>query len=70
VKLQRILTRFSATCGQSVLRSPLFPELAGCAATCEPVGRLVRLSRFTWKDGMGTAHNAFPGSEFIRSSDA
>ena len=28
------------------------------------------MSRFEWKDGVGIAYNAFPGSEFIRSTDA
>lgn len=65
-----VLTRFSATCGQTVLRSHRMPEWYGNAVTCEPVGRLIRMSRFEWKDGRGVAHNAFPGSEFIRSSDA
>lgn len=65
-----VLTRFSATCGQTVLRSHRMPEWYGNAVTCEPVGRLIRMSRFEWKDGVGVAHNAFPGREFIRSSDA
>ena len=64
------LTSFSATCGQSVLRSAAFPQWHGNAVTCEPVGRLIRMSRFEWKDGAGVAHNAFPGSEFIRGTDA
>lgn len=67
---QLILTKFSSCCGQTVLRSPLMPEFYGNLVTCEPVGRLMRMSRFEWNDGLGTAHNAFPGSEFIRSSDA
>jgi mono/diheme cytochrome c family protein len=66
---QRVLTQFSACCGQTVLRSHLMPEFHGHVVTCEPVGRLVRLSRIEWRDGLGTAHNAFPGREFIRSSD-
>ncbi len=70
VKRQAQLTNFSATCGQTVLRSPLFPTWYGNAVTCEPVGRLIRMSRFSWKDGQGMAHNAFPGSEFIRGKDA
>jgi mono/diheme cytochrome c family protein len=70
VKRQAQLTNFSATCGQTVLRSPLFPQWYGNAVTCEPVGRLIRMSNFTWKDGQGTAHNTFPGSEFIRGRDA
>lgn len=64
-----VLTRFSATCGQTVLRSHRMPAWYGNAVTCEPVGRLIRMSRFEWKDGVGIAHNAFPGSEFIRSTD-
>lgn len=70
VERQAQLTHFSATCGQSVVRSPLFPEWQGNALGCEPVGRLIRMTRFTWQDGQGTAHNAFPRSEFIRARDA
>jgi mono/diheme cytochrome c family protein len=67
---QHVLTEFSACCGQSMLRSPLFPDWYGFMATCEPVGRLIRLSKFSWENGQGTADNAFPKSEFIRSTDA
>lgn len=67
---QHVLTEFSACCGQSMLRSPLFPQFYGHMATCEPVGRLIRLSKFSWNEGHGVAENAFPQSEFIRSTDA
>ncbi len=67
---QRILRDFSACCGQTVLRSHLMPEFYGRVVTCEPVGRLLRMSRIDWKDGLGVADNAFPKSEFIRSTDA
>ncbi len=67
---QRVLRDFSACCGQSVLRSPLMPEFYGHVATCEPVGRLIRMSTIDWKDGLGIADNSFPKSEFIRSTDA
>jgi mono/diheme cytochrome c family protein len=70
VERQAQLTSFSATCGQSVVRSPLFPEWHGNSLGCEPVGRLIRMTRFSWENGKGTAHNAFPGSEFVRSTDA
>ena len=70
VKRQAQLVSFSATCGQTVVRSAAFPEWHGNAVTCEPVGRLIRMSRFEWKDGAGIAFNAFPGSEFIRGTDA
>jgi type 1 glutamine amidotransferase/mono/diheme cytochrome c family protein len=46
------------------------PQWYGCAVTCEPAGRLLRMTRVEWNNGVGTAHNAFPGSEFIRSRDA
>ena len=70
VKRQAQLLSFSATCGQSVVRSAVFPQWQGNSVGCEPVGRLIRMSRFEWKDGAGVAHNAFPSSEFVRSSDA
>jgi mono/diheme cytochrome c family protein len=69
VERQAQLTHFSAACGQSVVRSPLFPEWQGNSLGCEPVGRLIRMTRYSWQDGQGTAHNAFPGSEFIRAKD-
>lgn len=69
-KRQITITKFTGCCGQSMLRSSLMPEFYGHLVTCEPVGRLLRMSRFEWKDGLSTAHNAFPGSEFIRSTDA
>jgi mono/diheme cytochrome c family protein len=67
---QRILTEFSASCGQTVLRSDLMPEFYGRVVTCEPVGRLLRMSTVTWNDGLGVVDNSFPKSEFIRSTDA
>ena len=67
---QRVLKDFSACCGQTVLRSPLMPEFYGRVVTCEPVGRFMRMSTIAWKDGLGVADNAFPKSEFIRSTDA
>lgn len=67
---QHILNKFSSCCGQTVLRSHLMPEFYSNMITCEPVGRLIRMTRFDWKDGLGTAHNAYPNSEFIRSTDA
>lgn len=67
---ERILRNLSACCGQTVLRSHLMPEFYGRVVTCEPVGRFLRMSRIDWKDGLGIADNAFPRSEFIRSTDA
>ncbi len=70
VERQTQLTHFSAACGQSVVRSPLFPEWYGNSLGCEPVGRLIRMTRYSWQDGKGTAHNALPGNEFVRAKDA
>jgi putative heme-binding domain-containing protein len=67
---QRILRHHSASCGQTVLRSPLMPEYYGNVVTCEPVGRFLRMTKVEWKNGLGIADNAFPKSEFIRSTDA
>jgi mono/diheme cytochrome c family protein len=67
---QHILLNFSACCGQTILRSPLMPEFHGFQTTCEPVGRFIRLSRFERKEGLAVAHNVYPQSEFIRSTDA
>jgi len=46
------------------------PDWYGMHVVCEPVGRLLRMSRIDWNDGLGVATNAFPKSEFIRSTDA
>jgi mono/diheme cytochrome c family protein len=67
---QRVLKEHSASAGQTVLRSHLMPEFYGMHIICEPVGRFLRMSRIDWNDGHGVADNAFPKSEFIRSSDA
>ena len=69
-KNDRVLTEFSACCGQTIIRSPLMPEFYGSMATCEPVARLIRLSQFKIVDGIRVAYNQFPGSEFIRGTDA
>ena len=68
-KKDRVLTEFSANCGQSVIRSSLMPEFSGSLATCEPVGRLIRLNQLKKEEGIRKVYNYFPGSEFIRSSD-
>ena len=69
-KNNRILTIFSATCGQTVLRSDLMPDFYGNVATPEPVGRLIRMSTIKNEKGKRVAHNTFPKGEFIRSTDA
>jgi mono/diheme cytochrome c family protein len=66
---QIVLLKHSASCGQTVLRSPLMPQWHGNVVTCEPVGRFIRMSEIEWENGKGTARNPFPKSEFIRSTD-
>ena len=68
-KNDRVLTEFSASCGQTVLRSPLMPEFYGNSTACEPVARLIRMLKYKWDDGIRKGYNQFPGAEFIRSSD-
>ncbi len=68
-KNNRVLTIFSATCGQTVLRSDLMPDFYGNVATPEPVGRLIRMSTIKNEKGKRVAHNTFPEGEFIRSTD-
>ncbi|MEM7147734.1 MAG: c-type cytochrome [Verrucomicrobiota bacterium] len=69
---QIVLKKHSASCGQSILRSPLFPQWYVNVVTCEPVGRFIRMTNIEWDNGKGTAHNTFQDSEseFIRSTDA
>ena len=66
---RRVLINFSATCGQTLIRSGIMGPYEGLMTTCEPVGRFIRGTRFDWSTGKGIAHNATPGSEFIRSTD-
>ena len=68
-KRDRVLTEFSAPCGQTTLRSPLMPEFYGNVITAEPVGRLIRMSTIKNEGGKRVAYNTFPEKEFIRSTD-
>lgn len=65
------LNHFTATCGQVVYRGDALPDdLVGDLLFAEPVGRLIRRSRFKQdKDGRRTLHNIYEKSEFIRSTD-
>ncbi len=66
---RRVLINFSATCGQTLIRSGIMGPYEGLMTTCEPVGRFIRGTRFDWSTGKGIAHNVTSGSEFIRSTD-
>ncbi|MBT6769383.1 MAG: c-type cytochrome [Opitutales bacterium] len=66
---KRVLTNFSASSGQTMIRSGIMGPYEGLMTTCEPVGRFIRGSRFDWSSGKGVAYNVTPGAEFIRSTD-
>lgn len=64
------LNHFTATCGEEIYRGDRLPvELRGDLLFSEPVGRLIRRSKVTVRDGITYLSNAHPGSEFIRSTD-
>jgi mono/diheme cytochrome c family protein len=64
------LNHFTATCGGEIYRGDRLPaELRGDLFFGEPVGRLVRRSKVTVKDGITILTNPYPHSEFIRSKD-
>jgi mono/diheme cytochrome c family protein len=68
--VEKTLNHFTGCCGQEIYRGDRLPEdLRGDALLCEPVGRLIRRAKVTVKDGVTILSNAYPGSEFIRSTD-
>jgi putative heme-binding domain-containing protein len=65
-----VLNHFTAACGQDVFRGDRLPEdLRGDLLFAEPVGRLVRRAKVVVTDGLTQLRNAYPKSEFIRSTD-
>lgn len=66
------LNHFTSTCGQVIYRGDRLPaDLRGDLLFSEPVGRLVRRSEVTQKDGMRFLKNVYEDEkqEFIRSTD-
>ncbi|HWE36835.1 MAG TPA: ThuA domain-containing protein, partial [Isosphaeraceae bacterium] len=67
---EQTLNHFTATCGQEIVRADRLPaDLRGDLVFAEPVGRLVRRAKIVVKDGLTQLRNAYPRSEFIRSTD-
>jgi putative heme-binding domain-containing protein len=65
-----VLNHFTATCGPDVFRGDRLPaDLHGDLLFAEPVGRLVRRAKVVVHDGWTQLRNAYPRSEFIRSTD-
>ena len=64
------LNHVTAACGHGVYRGDLMPEFFGSYLLCEPVGRLIRCAVVDRSQGFAVMKNAYPKSEFIRSTDA
>ncbi len=65
-----VLNHFTATCGQDIFRGHRLPDdLRGDLLFAEPVGRLIRRAKVSVSQGITRLENAYPGSEFITSTD-
>jgi glucose/arabinose dehydrogenase len=65
-----VLNHFTAGAGIDVVRADRLPaDLVGDVLVGEPVGRLVRRAKAVKTEGFTQLRNAYPGSEFILSSD-
>jgi mono/diheme cytochrome c family protein len=65
-----VLNHFTATSGPAIVRAHRLPaDLSGDLLFCDPVGRLIRRATIVKHDGLTTLKNAYPGSEFILSTD-
>jgi mono/diheme cytochrome c family protein/glucose/arabinose dehydrogenase len=65
-----VLNHFTATGGAEIVRAHRVPEdLKGDLLFTEPVGRLIRRAKIVKDGGFTQLRNAYPGSEFILSSD-
>jgi mono/diheme cytochrome c family protein len=65
-----VLNHFTATNGPAIVRAHRMPEdMQGDLLFCEPVGRLIRRAKVVKNEGLTQLRNAYPGSEFILSSD-
>jgi mono/diheme cytochrome c family protein/glucose/arabinose dehydrogenase len=64
------LNHFTAASGVEIYRGHRMPpDFAGDLFFTEPVGRLVRRAKVVVADGLTQLRNAYPKSEFIRSTD-
>jgi len=60
----------TATAGPDIVRGHRVPEdLRGDLLYAEPVGRLIRRAKIVKTEGLTQLRNAYPGSEFILSTD-
>jgi glucose/arabinose dehydrogenase/mono/diheme cytochrome c family protein len=64
------LNHFTAASGVEIYRGDRLPgDLVGDLFFNEPVGRIVRRAKIVVSDGLTQLRNAYPKSEFIRSTD-
>jgi mono/diheme cytochrome c family protein len=60
----------TATAGPDIVRGHRMPEdLVGDLLFAEPVGRLIRRAKIVKTEGLTQLRNAYPGSEFVLSTD-
>jgi mono/diheme cytochrome c family protein len=60
----------TATAGPDIVRAHRVPaDLVGDLLYAEPVGRLIRRAKIVTTEGLTQVRNAYPGSEFVLSSD-
>jgi mono/diheme cytochrome c family protein/glucose/arabinose dehydrogenase len=64
------LNHFTAASGADIVRAHRLPaDLQGDLLVSEPVGRLIRRAKVVKNEGLTQLRNAYPGSEFILSTD-
>jgi mono/diheme cytochrome c family protein len=64
------LNHFTAAAGPAIYRGDRLPQdLVGDLLFEEPVGRIVRRAKVVVTDGLTQLRNAYPKSEFVRSTD-
>jgi mono/diheme cytochrome c family protein len=64
------LNHLTAASGADVVRAHRVPEeLRGDLLITEPVGRLIRRARIVKNEGLTQLRNAYPGAEFLTSTD-
>ncbi|MEP6916131.1 MAG: c-type cytochrome, partial [Acidobacteriota bacterium] len=65
-----VLNHFTSAAGPEIYRGDRLPaDLVGDLLFNEPVGRIVRRAKAVMRDGLTQLQNAYPKSEFIRSTD-
>jgi mono/diheme cytochrome c family protein len=64
------LSHFTSTTGPEIVRTDRYPDdLNGDLLFADPVGRFIRRAKIVKTEGLSQVRNAYPGSEFIISTD-